>query len=408
MANLNIICKADKCEFVNYFSEPLVFPKNAEISLVKANLTVPVLAQQELIIPLIPPTLVNPPAPPIVYRDDIWIKVVLDGIEQEYSWTDLYTAYASISGLEQFGGAPTADSFFSGEFVMFTNNPLRFTDEAAPGSLLYKTSFQETFAKMVDTDFAFYNVVPYVKWVRNETDEPLETNISERTGTDTAYAILPATSINWGITSLYNPAATAALATEVVATDADYRSNWTTPGAGAITSAASGNVSGTYDNIFYDTNDDIDPNGGYWHFNKNVGGTHHCVVGVKCSFGASTNSPVLPASVTGVGAESIVSCGFQFGLGATNTVRAYDNGSFFPGSAALDSFQATDEFYVQVQRDSIIGPNQNKFRIILSHAAAGETALDALPVYESSFIGPANGLITVSPIAIACGYFFNQ
>ena len=165
MSNLNIICKSDKTEFTNYFSEPLVFPVNAEISLLKANLTVPVLAQQLMEIPEIP----------LANRADSWIDVVIDGVSQSFTWSDFYGGWNSIAGYEQNLGV-TQNQFYNGEFRMFFNNPFKVTDDA-PFKLEYKTSFQEAFASMVNTKF-LKNLEPSAQPLRSQPSRPS----SQRTG----------------------------------------------------------------------------------------------------------------------------------------------------------------------------------------------------------------------------------
>ena len=49
--SLNINTIADKPQFRNYFSNPLTFPKNANVALPKANLQVPILVQPQLSVP---------------------------------------------------------------------------------------------------------------------------------------------------------------------------------------------------------------------------------------------------------------------------------------------------------------------------------------------------------------------
>ena len=81
--------------------------KNAEISLVKGNLTVPVLSQQELKIPAIPAG----------GRTTKWLETTIDGIFKDHSWRDFYTAWNNITGgLEQRDGV-TENEFFDGNFV---------------------------------------------------------------------------------------------------------------------------------------------------------------------------------------------------------------------------------------------------------------------------------------------------
>lgn len=382
MSNLNIICKADKTEFTNYFSEPLVFPVNAEISLLKANLTVPVLAQQLMEIPEIP----------LANRADSWIDVVIDGVSQSFTWSDFYGGWNVIAGYEQNLGVTEAQ-FYNGEFRMFFNNPFKVTDDA-PFKVEYKTSFQEAFASMVNTKFLFYDVKPYVKYRRNET-EIFEERGAFGAATEVA-TISPVEAKNWGITSIYDPAAVSALTPTILAILPKYLQLFTDTSAGIsanITSAGHTGGGAHYDNFYYNTSDKIDPNGGYYHFKKNVGGDDQCFAGVKFNLGAANDVPVFPANTTTD--PGLIDLGFEFGKNGTNSIRVYDNGEFVPVGTAFDTFLATDEFYISCQRDALIGPGQNTFRICLYQGTNGQTINDSKLIYESPYLGPANAEVGI-------------
>ena len=390
MSNLNIICKSDKTEFTNYFSEPLVFPVNAEISLVKANLTVPVLAQQKLIIPLIP----------VGQRTQVWLDVIIDGIEEKFTWRNFYDLWNTLTELEQ--GGVTEAEFYSGSFQMFTNNPYKEFNSAT-NVIDYKTSFQEVIGEMLNNRYDFYVVRPYVKYERNETEVFAEVTYQSGANVDVA-ASTPVTQLNWGFTTIYNPRGMSGRNPTVMNLLPANNTNWTIA-ANKLTSIGGGGA-GVYHNLHYSTNNLIDPNGGFYHFNKNVGGTGLCSVGVKVTFSEVSGSRV-PATLTDT---TIIDVGLEFGRDVNNTVRAIDGykeltagvyTSTYAPTHPIDEFLADDEFFISVSRDSVIGPNSNKYRVIISHGPAEATHDQALVIYESSVIGPANGQIGINLIAMA-------
>ena len=392
MANLNIICKSDKCEFVNYFSEPLVFPKNAEISLVKANLTVPVLAQQKLTIPRIP----------IGDRGLVWLDVIIDGIEETFTWRNLYDTFNIVpNNLEQVYGV-TENEFFSGNFIIFTNNPYKEFNSSL-NVTEYKISFQEVIGYMLNERFAFYVVRPYVKYERNETEIFAETTWQDGSNID-VLAVTPVRQLNWGFTSIYNPRGMNGRNPTNMTLDVANNVNWTIA-TNNLTSITGGGA-GVFHNLHYADNNTIDPNGGFYHFNKNAGGTGLCAVGVKVSFSPIGGTRV-PATLIDT---TIIDVGLEFGRDAANTVRAMDgykeltpgvySQSFAP-THPIDTFDATDEFFIMVSRDSITGPNSNKFRVIILQGIAGSDIDDCTIIYESSVIGPTNPQIAVNFIAMA-------
>lgn len=386
MSNLNIIVKSDKCEFTNFFSEPITFPVEAEMALVKANLTVPVLAQQSLTMPAVIG---------VDYAKN-WIAVTCDGVQHNFSWQDLYDGWNSITtGLEQSNGVTIAQ-FYAGDFEMFLNNPYCLVERGA-ADVEYKTSWQEAFAAMCNAKFQFYQITPLGNWVTNPSkiyeafDYPV-------IGTQDNIRVENVTNTTWGIKSSYDPGSISALTPTNANANVDQIRNWNVTGAGAptLTSAGSANTLGLYDNIYYGYRNTIDPNGGCLHFEKNVGGTNNCYVGLQYK----VDCPVAPTIPVSVPNPDLLNIGIEF-IGAT--FRIYDNGSYFPGATSINSFAATDSFYIACQRDGVIGPNSNKFRVMIHQATAGEDRTDDNIIYESTFTGPANGQIEIFPVAIADG-----
>lgn len=390
MSNLNIICKSDKCEFSNYFSEPLVFPKNAEISLVKGNLTVPVLAQQELKVPAIPAG----------GRTTTWLETTIDGIFKDYTWRDLYTAWAGITGgLEQTEGV-TENEFFDGNFVFFLNNPYKEMSAAATNTQR-KVSFQEALSDMIDAKYLFHKIRPSVRYERNET-EIFNQRVSN-VGGDQIQST-PVTSVNYGFTSVYDPGVVAIQGLQAGSTNVATVNNFGFGGGATTDITSAGHTGGvkSYDCLYYDFENTIDPNGGHYQFNKNTrvigDGSNNCYVGVKFNLSAVSQGAVLTNAFADP--PGLLDVGLEFAL---NTVRVYDQGTHYPQQFAIDTFTDTDNFFIAVQRDGLVGPSSNKFRVLIYKSATGVARSDASLIYESSFIGPSNAHVGIHFVVAADG-----
>lgn len=389
MSNLNIIVKSDKCEFTNFFSEPITFPVEAEMALVKANLTVPVLAQQVLTIPAIVG---------VDYAKN-WIAVTIDGVQHNFSWQELYDGWNSIAtGLEQSSGVTIAQ-FYSGGFKMFLNNPYCLVELGAT-DVKYKTSWQEAFAEMCDTKFQFYSITTLGNWETNPSDIYQNTSYNVF-GTTNDIRVENVTNKTWGIKAAYEPSGIALITPSNANSAGDQLVNWNATGGGGgsgptLTSAGSANTLGLYDNIYYGYRNTVDPNGGCLQFEKNIGGTNNCYVGLQYK----VECPIAPTIPVSVATPDLLNIGIEFSMA---TFRIYDNGSYFPGATAINSFSVNDTFYIAIQRDGLIGPNSNKFKVMIHQDVVGEDRTDANIIYESTFIGPSNGQIEIFPVALADG-----
>lgn len=390
MSNLNIICKSDKCEFSNYFSEPLVFPKNAEISLVKGNLTVPVLAQQELRIPAIPAG----------GRTTKWLETTIDGIFKDYSWRDFYTAWNNITGgLEQRDGV-TENEFFDGNFVFFLNNPYKEMSAGAAVTIR-KVSFQEALADMIDAKYIFHKIRPSVRYERNET-EIFNQRVSNVGGDQ--FQSTPVTSVNYGFTSTYDPGVVASQGVQAGSTNLATVNKFGFGGGGTTDITSAGHTGGvkSYDCLYYDFENTIDPNGGHYVFNKNTrvigDASNNCYVGVKFNLGAVSQGAVLTNPFADP--PGLLDVGLEFAL---NTVRVYDQGKHYPQEFPVDTFTDTDNFFIAVQRDGLVGANSNKFRVLIYKSSTGVARNDASLIYESSFTGPSNAHVGIHFVVAADG-----
>jgi hypothetical protein len=379
MSNLSIILKSNKCEFTNFFREPLIVPSNSEMALVKANMTVPVFVQQKLTIPTLD----------AAGRATRFVYIQVDGIPIGFTWTDLYTAYATLTdGLDQNGALLTAANFFSGIYSFFVNNPVWAERTVAVTNIQEKTTFNEAFALMCNrisvggvNGFQFYNITARPTWIRNDP-QIISGIVPFAAGVNDNLITFPNNATRWGINAEYNPATYVVANETPLVLDAADNAVWVT--APAQWTSAGGGVAGTLDNVYINNRDCIDPNGGWLKFQYNsVANSSYIGVSITTGNinpgGANLQPAVLPNPALG----SIIDVGFKFThVGATGTYQIIDDHlqtAVVVGGAIIDyvvpilqpsmnyrSFNNNaDWFYIQVHRAGLVAQNQYKYVISL-------------------------------------------
>ena len=101
--SININLVSDKPEFTNYFSQSVVLPERAEIVMNKANMNIPLLTAVG----------VNVPEVDVADRTDICLVCMVDGIDVNVTWQDLFTAHTALSA-EDVDNGVTENNYFSG------------------------------------------------------------------------------------------------------------------------------------------------------------------------------------------------------------------------------------------------------------------------------------------------------
>jgi len=144
--SINISVVSNKPEFTNFFSNQITLPTNCEVTMVKANLDIPLLVTTEV---RVPPVVIG-------QRAETACFVTIEGIQNQISWTEIYNAHTALNATDIDAGV-TADEYFSGNYVYMPNNKLFSTDPVVfePKT---KLDFPTVFAKAIDTNFAFYTV----------------------------------------------------------------------------------------------------------------------------------------------------------------------------------------------------------------------------------------------------------
>ena len=146
MSSLNIVLTSDKAQFQNYFSDPIILPKNASVTMTKANMVLPVFVQNILRVPELT----------VAERGNTALQVVIDGIYQDITWTDLFTAYSQYENIIQIEPTLSANKFFSGSYEFWTNNYVYL--EGSPGATADgdKPKISWVISRAITNAFAFY------------------------------------------------------------------------------------------------------------------------------------------------------------------------------------------------------------------------------------------------------------
>ena len=105
--SLNVVLTSGKTSFQNYFSDPMILPKNGQIALTKASMVIPIFIQNILRVPQIA----------VGNRGDECLRVCIDGINHGITWTELFNAYASYERILQWEPSLDANRFFSGQYT---------------------------------------------------------------------------------------------------------------------------------------------------------------------------------------------------------------------------------------------------------------------------------------------------
>ena len=100
--SINIGLVSDKPEFTNFFSENVTLPVNSEAVLVKANMDIPVLTLNAVIVPFVEAG----------GRGERILSCIIDGIEKTISWQNIYDAHTQLAS-DDIDSGVTADEYLS-------------------------------------------------------------------------------------------------------------------------------------------------------------------------------------------------------------------------------------------------------------------------------------------------------
>jgi len=416
MSLTNIIVTADKTEFTNFFREPLILPVNAEISLVKSNLTLPIYRQQQLIVPLLT----------AAERVMTFVEISIDGITQTFTWIDFYNAWAGLQNNPLDQQATTQDTFFSGIYPFFINNP--FVAENTGTDVYVKTSFVEAFAKMVEIKYKFYKIYPKHNYKASSANV-LETDLQDvpvswrpALGIDKV-ASYPVKDLGWGIMAEYISYGFTQLDAVDLNIQAADIAVWTTTPT-SFTSAGGG-VAGTIDNVYINNRNPIDPNGGWLQFKPNMT-ENDMMIGVSVStgnIGAAGNNqqnsilPINPPlAIIDFGikiSDTLAGPTYQVIDGYKEIPIAHGNNTVNGVISTLKPivmYRAYDDnsdyFYIKIHRAGTVSPSSYKYILSLwrtdGAATASEPTADGVLLYQTERVlsSPA---ISCTPIFLSDG-----
>jgi len=161
MTSINIQTLSNKSEYKNYFSEPITFPKNAMVSMPKANLQVPTYVS-----PIVKtPTLLNSLTPGSY--DNVACVIEIDSIRANITWRDIYNSHVILESAENIQNY-TIDNYYNDSntntnYEYFPNNQFIFFDSVATEDRV-KTDFNTILANAITSKYDFYIVSPAPKY----------------------------------------------------------------------------------------------------------------------------------------------------------------------------------------------------------------------------------------------------
>lgn len=385
--SLNIQVVADKTEFQNTFSDTIIIPTNAAISLVKAQISLPFFVQNILRIPII--TAPN--------RAQAMFFVMIDGIQHNISWTEFFTAYRTYPRLAALEPNIVANDFFSGSYQFFTNNHLFIEADPPAAGDGDKPTISWTMAKAISDKFDFYNATDCSIWDTNDmnlTNDPagsksrtLINNINTYDACGLHCGLLKEFKMN----IKYVPSSMWDLAPTQTAFAAGNMTNFNEAPGGTIT--GSGAIAMSVGNDFV-----VDINGGWVRTRPQfVGG--NMTWGLNLS-GRGEAGDELYHSTTEAAVYSNIDFGIQLGFaddGATRTYNIIDGNSdymAYNGAAAalfkepnwvnknsINKWDDGDRFWIIIQRGNIInGTNEFIFTLLQGPDAV---LANAKPIYKS-------------------------
>ena len=149
--SLNINTISDKPQFRNYFSDPLTFPKNANVALPKANLQLPILVQPELTVPNVGAGNYGLPA----------FFCQVDGILENISYQDLFNAHVALEqySTENLSVGLTIDEYYA-NYKFLPNNGVLINSEGINSTDLenrMKIPLSMIMCQALNNKFNFYD-----------------------------------------------------------------------------------------------------------------------------------------------------------------------------------------------------------------------------------------------------------
>lgn len=363
--SININCVSDKPTFTNYFSEPIVLPERAELTLVKANMDIPILEVSAVTVPGIAPADYNKVA----------CEVNIDGIVENITYQNLYDAYALFNAYDIDNTVLIGD-FYGGEYELFPNHRLLVDGPIPPPAgnpgQYQKIPFIKILAAAINAKYEFYTITGIAENLatdeQNNTDWEGAGGIQTNRGSAESIIISNILKEN-SLVAVYAPQKLTDNNLTTTVFNASDNSNFTISGNQLTSTATNINQCwGGSDNL-------IDLNGGWWQTTFTYGGTGKAVYGISLvgvGHGGDRYNPI-----TATYEPEVFDVGFEFDLdGAKQVYRIIDGQNlnsvpptpiYRPTNAKLE-FNNLDRFFIQIQRGNLYnGTNEFVINLYQGH-----------------------------------------
>ena len=272
--SIPITLTSNKTEFNNYFSDNIVVKKQSEVALTKAVMSIPVLVNQFVEMPVVGAA---------VGLTDQCLEIIIDGIKHTINWTNIYDSYTALDAADGFE-PQTIANFYDGNFRLPLNNFVTYSEVGGGGVKKRRANINEILAHAINAKYLCYEMKASPIYTSSGYNNPVYDTGKLITINGASYRpeALYAQSMDMGFTAIYTPNRLAAVnnfgvKTTSVPTWGSHAfttiANNANPDLGlTITSIANGGAgppAGEYDRIaVYPSG--IDPNGGYVQFSLNA------------------------------------------------------------------------------------------------------------------------------------------
>lgn len=142
----SILATSNKCEFQNYFSDPIKIAEESEIAMTKAIISIPVRANQYITLPRIDTT-------DAAYMAQSILVCKIDGIEKYITWTEIHTAYTNL--VNNIEDTLPIDEFYSGEYRLPLSNFIVYWNPTT-NTNQYRPSINAILSRALNSNYDFY------------------------------------------------------------------------------------------------------------------------------------------------------------------------------------------------------------------------------------------------------------
>jgi len=390
--SINIQTISNKSEFTNYFSQPITFPQRTMIAMPKANLQLPVFVNPQIKYPEII----------IGDQDNVCLNITIDGINNDITWFDLYSAHIQIEGIENITNM-TFDEYMK-DYTFLPNGQLIFLQGA---NILTKASFNDILSVAINNAYKFYNVTPSSKIEQDSLKYKRTLSIFDSPQGDSLFLGSEQTELlELGFNVEYAPLRVFGL----TPTDMDFslvtKSNWITGASNEDLTAATGECQVFANGVLFDYNggyistvpnliipDPVDDSKmcfGLQLVGNGFAGTkipsetyETTAIDIGVEFGSNTNGDPVYTIITG-------------GKTLYDGTEVAEESLFSPKTAVNTFNNGTDRFYIQVQRGNLYA-NSSEFIV---NILVGSDINNSNVIYSKS-IGLISADISIVPVYMA-------